>query len=280
MTATLTKKTRNIAWTRVTTVASTLSDRYGLEAWAQRNTVLGIAARPDLYALAASCVPEDKDQLNTIVKDAQEAAKSRSGANLGTALHKILERIDSGEDLDVPAPWRGDVDAYCNALADNGITVHPEYMERIVVLPNAKVAGTLDRLVTIDGALTVADLKTGADVVTYGMNDIAIQLALYANAQFMWDGDGDPKRDQYGRYLLPWPDSDTTYIPMPPVDKTRALVIHLPVGEGVCNLHWVDIDAGKEAARLAFSVREWRKRKDLSTPYRKGAISLELPDDW
>ena len=103
------------AWTRATTVASTLADRYGLEQWAQRNTILGIAARPDLYALAASCKPEDKDQLNRIAADAQEAAKSRSGANLGTALHRILEGIDSGEDLDVPAEWRGDVDAYCAA---------------------------------------------------------------------------------------------------------------------------------------------------------------------
>lgn len=243
---------RQQAWTRATTVASTLSDRYGLEAWAQRNTVLGIAARPDLYALAASCVPTDKDQLNKIVSDAQEAAKSRSGANLGTALHRILERIDTGEELDAPAQWRPDVDAYCTTLLNNGITIHPEWIERIVIAPKAKVAGTLDRLVTVDDTLFVGDLKTGADVVTYGMNDIAIQLALYANSSHMWNGDG--------------------YDPMPAVDKTRALVIHLPVGEGQCNLHWVDIEAGLEAARQALWVRDWRKRKDLSKPFSKEVL--------
>jgi hypothetical protein len=74
------------AWTRVTTVAGTLADRYGLEKWGNRNVVLGIAAREDLYAQAASCTPDDKDTLNQIVDQAQEAAKAKSGANLGTAL--------------------------------------------------------------------------------------------------------------------------------------------------------------------------------------------------
>src|SRR5690606_11998477 len=54
------------AWTRATTIANTLADRFGLEQWAKRNVVLGIAAREDLYALAVSCKPEDKDQLNQI----------------------------------------------------------------------------------------------------------------------------------------------------------------------------------------------------------------------
>lgn len=251
---------REKPWTRATTVAGTLSDRFGLEQWGQRNVVLGIAARPDLYALAASCTPEDKPQLNRIVKDAQEAAKSRSGANLGTALHRICERIDSGEDLDVPKEWRGDVDAYVQTLADNSVRIHPEWMERIVVIPKAEVAGTLDRLVTVDGQVYVADLKTGKDVVSYGMGDIAIQLALYANSTLMWNGDG------YGG--------------MPPVDNRRALVIHLPVGEGTCHLYWVDIEAGLEAARVALLVREWRKRKDLSQPFEFKLKEVITGDDW
>lgn len=251
------------AWTRATTVAGTLADRFGLEKWGNRMAILGIAARPDLYALAASCTDkeEDKERLNKIVEDAKEAAKARSKANLGTALHRILERIDSGEELDAPAAWQPDVDAYCSTLADNAVEVMPEYIERIVVVPKPKVAGTLDRLVMIDGLPVVADLKTGEDVVTYGMGDIAIQLAIYANASHMWNGNG--------------------YDPMPFVDKERALVIHLPVGEGRCDLYWVDIAAGKEAARLAFQVRDWRKRKGLAIPYRKGEEPLNQTfDEW
>lgn len=252
---------KEVSWTRVTTVANTLADRYGLEQWAKRNVALGLAAREDLYALAASCTPDDKKQLNTIVKDAEEAAKARSGANLGTALHRITERVDRGEDLDIPDAWRADVDAYAQTLVDNHIKVHPEYLERIVVVPKAKVAGTLDRLVTVEtvDGLIVGDIKTGQDVVTYGMGEIAIQLALYANASHMWNGDG--------------------YDPMPDINKQRALVIHLPVGQGECNLHWVDIEAGREAARMALAVRDWRKRKDLSTPYGKEPQPT-TDDDW
>ena len=55
-------------WTRATTVANTLADRYGLEQWAKRNVILGLAARHDLYAQAASCTPDDKTELNRIVE--------------------------------------------------------------------------------------------------------------------------------------------------------------------------------------------------------------------
>ena len=236
-------------WTRVTTIASTTADRFGLEAWAQRNTVLGIGLRPDLYALAVSSTIDDRQQLTRVVKQAQEAAKASSGANLGTALHRITERVDSGDDLTIPAEWQGDVDAYCQTLADNHVGIHPEWIERIGVLPAIGAAGTLDRLVTLAGqaAMTVADLKTGKDAVKYGTTEIAIQLAIYANATHVWNGTG--------------------YDPMPPTDTDKALIIHLPVGQSTCTLHTVDIAAGWEAAQLALKVREWRKTKNLTTPY-------------
>ena len=239
------------SWTRATTIANTLADRFGLEQWAKRNVVLGIAAREDLYALAVSCKPEDKDQLNRIAAAAEEAAKAHTGANLGTALHRITERVDRGEDMDIPDQWRPDVDAYCQALVDNHLIVDPDWMERIVVLPEYGIAGTLDRLLYIGkkgGMGIIGDLKTGQDVVRYGMTEIAIQLAIYANATHAWNG--------------------VDYEKMPPVYTDRALVIHLPVGQGRCEIHQVDIRAGMQALRAALWVREWRKRRDLSEPYK------------
>jgi hypothetical protein len=273
------------SWTRATTVANTLADRYGLERWAQRNTVLGLGAREDLYALAASCTPDDKDELNRIVDQAQEAAKARSGANLGTALHRLTERIDSGEldPSDVPTQWQPDVAAYQKALADGQVTIHREYIERIVILPDLKIAGTLDRIVTVDGQLTVADLKTGANAVDYP-HDMTIQLALYANAGYMWKGTAeDVDRDRWGRYVLPDPEKEPdVYEPMPAVDQTTALVIHLPVDQGSCSLHQVDLAAGWEAAQQAVWVREWRKRKNLTNPYTQRRLTLvaDADDDW
>jgi hypothetical protein len=276
-------------WTRATTVANTLADRYGLEAWAQRNTVLGLGLRQDLYALAVSCTAEDKEELNRIVGQAQEAAKSRSGANLGTALHRLTERIDTGEELNVPDAWRPDIDAYCQTLVDHHVQIHSEYIERIVVVPELRVAGTLDRLVTIGGTLTVSDLKTGKDAVTYGAGEIAAQLALYSRATHMWKGSADAiKRDRYGRYMLPDPaEFPAAYDVMPAVDQSQALVIHLPVGKAQCHLHTVDLEAGWEAVLQAMWVREWRKRKDLAAPFSQWKetpqltlVSTGTDDDW
>jgi len=283
-----TTKTKAKAWTRVTTIANTLADRYALEQWAQRQTVLGLGAREDLYALAASADPGDKNQLNSIIEQAQEAAKSRSGANLGTALHRLTERIDRDEQLDVPAAWRADIDAYCQRLADSSVRINPDWIERVVVIPQLGAAGTLDRLVTVDDDLTfrVADLKTGKDAHIY-VNETALQLAMYANASHVWKGTTDEiRRDRYGRYLLPDPaDDPNAYDPMPPVDTAAALLIHLPIGEGSCTLHEIDIVAGKEAVRLAVEVREWRKRRDLSwpfnpAPFRGGGNRTTAADDW
>ena len=237
-------------WTRITTVANTLADRYGLEQWAQRNTVLGIGLRTDLYALAVSATAEDKGTLNKVVKQAQEAAKGSSGANLGTALHRITERVDRDEVMDIPPEWKGDIDAYCQTLVEHFVKIHSHYIERIVLNLDFEVVGTLDRLVTLPtdfGELAVADLKTGKDVVKYGTHEMAVQLALYASATHMWDG--------------------SEWIDMPEVDQSQGLLIHLPVGQAKCELHLVDLAEGYEAAKLAIKVRDWRKTKDLTTPY-------------
>lgn len=256
------------SWTRATTIAGTLADRFGLEQWGNRNVVLGIAARPDLYALSTTYTADDKKELGKLVKQAQEAAKAHSGANLGKALHRLTEKIDRGEILDVVAEWRGDIDAYVQTLADHGVRILPEWIERVVIAPQYQAAGTLDRLVYFDGRFMIADLKTGQDALD-GDGDIAVQLAVYANATHAWLGDPEQvPRDQWKRYSLPHPDEapDMTYELLPEIDLEKALVIHLPVGQAECTLYEIDIKAGAEAIDLALAVREWRKRKDLSSP--------------
>lgn len=275
-----------VSWTRATTIASTLSDRFGLEKWAQRNIILGIAAREDLYALAVSATPDDKDQLNRIAADAQEAAKSRSSANLGTALHRICERVDRGDDLDIPEVWRRDVDAYVTTLIDNELRINPDWIERVVVNPTLEVAGTFDRIVTRGTTNYLADIKTGEGAVTYGTGEIAIQLALYATSTHMWTGEADQVgRDRWGRYSLPHPmKTPAVYEPMPTVDTNTGLIIHLPVGTGQCRIYEVDLEAGYEAAKQAVWVREWRKRKFATELTRKETqpqlTVINDNDDW
>ena len=85
-----------MAWTRVTTVAPILSDRYNLEKWAQRMTALGLAKREDLLALVKATARiadtrNGKSTLNRVVSDAIEAGNVEQRANLGTAIHAATE---------------------------------------------------------------------------------------------------------------------------------------------------------------------------------------------
>lgn len=239
------------AWTRVTTVARTLSDEYNLTAWKLRMAVKGIALRPDLIAAAAaSDVDSDKGNLNGIAEKAMERAGAGAGANLGTALHAFTHRLIKGETVEgmgVPQSLRGDIDAYRAALKSHGLGVSPLLSERIVVLPELGVAGTFDNLVTQPAGnahakpFGVLDLKTGKSL-EYSWLEIAIQEAFYSRASHMWD-----------------PDTQT-YIPMPTpqIDQDRGLVLHLPVGQGRAAIYAVNLTKGWEAAQLAMKVRELR----------------------
>jgi hypothetical protein len=117
-------------------------------------------------------------------------------------------------------------------------------IEQMVVLDDHKVAGTPDRIGTLGAQrrAQVYDLKTGS--IDYSMNSIAVQMAIYAHANNVYIA-GDR-------------------LPMPEVNTQRAVIIHLPVGQGTCSLVEVDIAAGWEAFQLAMDVRRWRSRKDLS----------------
>jgi len=247
-------------WTRATTFAKTISDTYTLDLWSQRMVAVGLALRPDLLALAAAGAAlkdkaEQKAQLQPVCDAAKDAAAARAGSNLGTALHRFTDQIDRGDTPFVPPPWDSDVAAYRAALAEHGLEVDPEYIEQIVIVQRFSVAGKFDRLTRVAGstARRVFDLKTGRDL-SYGWGEIAVQLALYANADRIWDRDAQ------------------TYRPMPEIDREKAIVAHLPVGSGTCTMYEVDIGTGWTAAELCDRVRQWRRFRTLATPLSKTVV--------
>lgn len=251
---------------RVTNFAKTVADTYNLDLWRQRMLALGLAARQDLYAQVASHKPEDKQALNALCEQAIEAARASAGANLGSALHRFTERVDRGEDVKVPEPWDADIDAYRKVMSMAGVKVVPNMIERVIVCEPLGIAGTFDRLVRLlPGSRTpvVADLKTGRSV-DFAMGEIAIQLACYANATGIYNYDTGQIES------------------MPRVDKSRAVVIHLPAGQGACTLYDVDIKAGWEAAQLCAEVLKWRKRKNLAAPLVNAAPATSLDErvEW
>lgn len=246
---------KRMAYTRATTLASTLEDQYNLTAWKQRMTMLGLIARQDLAMSVASTDHDDKRRLNDLAEQAMEASGANARREIGTALHKFCERLDLGQNVGpIPGDFARDVEAY---RAETG-AFRMLHVERFVVLDELRVAGTPDRVVEWDGQHFIFDLKTGSGV-ELAQGSISMQLAIYAHSTFYDDATGERE-------------------PLPSVNGQRAIVAHLPAGSGRCSLHWVNIAAGWEQVRTAFAVREWRKRKDLLAPFEINAAMDNLVD--
>lgn len=242
-----------VGYTRATTVAKTLDDEGSLTAWAQRMTAAGLVRRPDLYALIGTKlgpsgdIPEAaKKAVQELCDQAKEAAAASSAANLGTALHGYTEQYDIGiVPHSIPEQFKADIDAYRRTVEPFEVLA----VEQFVVLDDHQVAGTLDRLWRLpDGRVVIADLKTGQNL-DYSWRSIAVQLAIYANGQRYRDGLRSPL----------WVDGK--------VDTDLGIVIHLPVGRGECTLYEVDLRAGTIALQHSIWARNWRKRRDLATPF-------------
>lgn len=235
-------------WTRTTTLASTISDRRAIERWAQRQLIKGVAVRGDELVLRAAAAGDDRDELDNLIEVALEAAKTKSAADIGTALHRLTERIDNGENPIVPEPFLPDITAYFAALNKAGIAVADGWVERFVITPDIDAAGTPDRLINMDEwpDPLIFDIKTGRNAIKYGLVEIGAQLAGYSRASHWYDGEQLHE--------------------MPKVDQHHAVVAHLPAGEGRCDLYLIDLIAGWEIAQTCHQARQLRTRHDIATP--------------
>jgi hypothetical protein len=235
------------AWTRATTFAKSASDTFALAQWQSRTVAKGMSMRPDLYALAAATHPDDKETLNRIAEQAKEAGGGSKAASIGTALHAFTEQEDRGEKPVVPEPWTDNVALYNKCLVQHQLTIDPNFIEAVVLVPEFGVAGTLDRLGNLPEVpvLRVVDLKTGKDL-SYGWMEIAVQLFLYSRASHWYDV------------------ATQTLHEMPSVDQKIGNVIHLPVNQKTVALYEVDLELGATVASHIAPIRELRKRKDYA----------------
>ena len=262
--------TKPVGYTRVTTIAKALDDGGGLLPWKATATVVGALRRPGLLARWQQLMadqpdpwygsPASKDAAKKLVEECAAAGGSSDRAEIGTALHAFIERRLLGlPDAALQANMQADVDAFTATTAAAGIVFDKRYIESIVVLDGPRVAGTADQLcVYLPGVgNVVSDLKTGADL-KYSWQSIAVQLAAYAHADNIYHP-LEQRRE-----------------PMPQVSQEVAMVIHLPAGEARCELHLIDIAAGWEAFQMSLATREWRKRRNLASPY-KVAASVSTP---
>lgn len=246
-----------VPYTRASAAGKVIDDTFNLEKWARRNVAFGMAHDASLVArlLAVGGTPQvwekaEKDEVSAIVAAAEAVAGAHRAADTGSSVHKLSEHHDRGIEINA-GPYKADLAAYTATLAEWGIVVDPDLIECRIVCDDLRMAGTADRLVrlTADSPLRrylrivgdehlIADLKTG-ESVEYGALSWAVQLAAYARGELY-----DLARD--------------VRLPTPPLNLRRGLIIHLPAGQGVCELLLVDLEAGYEAAVLSNEIRAKR----------------------
>jgi hypothetical protein len=233
-------------YTRSSTAAKTVEDTYNLELWARRNVVYGMAHDASLVArvLALGGTPytwgdDAKKAVNKIHERAAEVALAHKGADIGTAVHTMTERVDRGEQFDAGI-YEADITAYVSALIRAELYVDPAHIECRLVCDELEMAGTADRILAhADGRRLIADIKTGASV-DYGGLGWAAQLASYAHGTLYDVAKGER-------------------VDTPPLDRTTGIIIHIPAGQGVCTLYEIDLVAGFRAAQLANEIRSVRQ---------------------
>lgn len=233
------RKTR-VAYRRVTTFVGALDDLNGLLKWKTRQVAYGMGQRPDLVMAAAAAEPDDKTLLGEVADKAAEHALSSAAATIGTALHSLTERVDRGKPLGaVPDGAQADIDAYRKA------TEHIEWIgiETFRVHDDWQVAGTADRIGIYHGRPAVFDIKSGSIDFVHKM---CMQLAMYARS-VPYDIPTDKR--------MPVEDE---------LNLNTGVIIHLPAGQGRCDLYEIDIARGWGACLLAKKVWNWRAVKDLT----------------
>ena len=239
------KNAKRIPYRRTTTFVGCIDDQSGLMKWLENQVAFGMGQRADLVLAASATDPGDKKALRAIAEKAKEAAKAGAAADIGTALHSLTERIDRGQTLGtVPAAYEADIDAY--RTATHGI----EFLaiEQFRVHDDFQVAGTADRIGIIDGRPTIMDIKTGS--IDYAALKISMQLAMYSRS-------------------VPYDIATDTRVEDPQkIDPNRGVIIHLPAGQGRCELIEIDLAPGWGACLIAKQVWALRATKDLTRPLR------------
>ena len=172
------------------TVLSAL-DKPGLNVWKLKKVAAAIAA-DEILASMARAGEEYK-----AVRSALDHGPNPE-AELGTAVHWWTEELDRGHSLNgMPEEVAPFVDQYRSTCLE--FSLHPAAIERTVASLDPEYAGTFDRLMACSdrevrdmihpgcGLLHVADIKTGKAV----WPDVALQLAAYAHAPYIWTADQD-----------------------------------------------------------------------------------------
>ena len=148
--------------------------------------------------MVAECAVEDfgvladlvsKGNTSAAVDHLKRAPDRSSGvaAKTGSDVHALCERIAKGEDIGRVHPdLQGFIDQYHRFLHD----FEPGFLEVEATAWSETYgyAGTLDFIAMVGGETVITDIKTGK---SGAWPDVALQLAAYANADYLIDASGE-----------------------------------------------------------------------------------------
>lgn len=262
---------RFVTYTRASTLSKVLESDYAIQESKRRKIVFGMSRSPELVLKAAALrtvtEDEDKKELGGIAEAALEVAKAGAAAIRGTAIHKLSERHDAGEDL-----------SYLPSYVLEALSVYRQFMsqlriiasETFVVCDDLGAAGTFDRVVELLHDTEVrylgADGSEQVDVLVAGTR---LVLDLKTNKTADYFGPTYCSQQAVYGYSVPytanrgrgeWPDGVAP-------STAWALILHIPIDSlADAGFHWVDLKLGYQLGELANTMREQVKRKDLFWP--------------
>ena len=240
-------------YSRPSSFADPLDDKSALTNWRIDRGCLGVAGDRALQARWCALDLDDKGQNKEKTKlrdDSISAGRGAQAADIGTALHAMSVRWEQDEKFSPPEPYLSSLNAYDVAMKELGLV--SERFEFHTVNVEYRCAGTADRLYRLTkpltapdgsvleaGELVIGDLKTGGKM-EYSMPAYAVQSFLYAGGQFY-----NVVTDEF---------EDT-----PAINQRWALIVHMPVDEGICEFLWCDLEVGGFGAYIVQQVKLWRK---------------------
>ena len=272
---------KTLRYRRPSGYAKLLDDESALTEWRIWKSMIGVARSQALAAKVAVCKDEDRAEKKVLREEASDKGAANEAADTGTALHAMTARVEDMTDrFEAPEQYVDDLAAYVNFLDDYGLV--SEMTEVHMVNDAYRAAGTADRVYKLTyplecpdgsvmepGTLILADLKTGKKL-DFSLPGYCVQLALYADG-VLYDVLTERR------------------LPTPPIDRSWAMLVHLPVGQATCMPLWVSVDLGLRGALLAFDVNEWRNAwkagrdghdaHPVPTPERVGALEIDVALD-
>lgn len=267
---------KQVRYRRTSSIGKALDDDANLWDWKLRTAIYGAAFRPELMAKASTLdFEQNKKELRDIVEDCIVTGKGDARKIQGEAVHSMFDHVDLKHEW-TPAPnFRPLVDAYLEVLAAYGL----EAIDVEVQCVNDKwhLAGTLDRRYLTKRALTapdgtiipvgsviIGDTKTGR-TLEYVSGTYSTQCAGYVDSV---------------RYNVL---TDERSAFDPPNYPHWAIIVHAVPEDETVEVHWVDVEAGREGLALAAQVYDWRRRTDLLTPavppFRLAAVPAVVPSE-